>query len=177
MKDAELVAEIKAGNNAALAEVIELYQKKVYALAYAIVGNPQDAMDISQETFIRAWTRIGTWRGEAGLAPWLSRIAANLAVDFLRKNKRLIPVADIKYNEGVQPSIEADLLRAETKSQLEQAVAALPLEYRQLVVLRHSGEMSYQEMADALGLSLSQVKNRLLRARQMLRKSLMGRVE
>ena len=56
-------------------------------------------------------------------------------------------------------------------------MAALPLEYRQLVVLRHSGEMSYQEMADALGLSLSQVKNRLLRARQMLRKSLMGRVE
>ena len=104
MKDAELVAEIKAGNNAALAEVIELYQKKVYASAYAIVGNPQDAMDISQETFIRAWTRIGTWRGEAGLAPWLSRIAANLAVDFLRKNKRLIPVADSSTMREFSPA-------------------------------------------------------------------------
>lgn len=177
MKDIELVAEIKAGNSAALAEVIELYQKKVYNSAYAIVGNPQDAMDIAQDTFIRAWSRIGTWRGETGLAPWLCRIAANLAIDFLRKHKRLIPVADIKSHQEVQPSVEADLLREETKFQLEQAVAALPLEYRQLVILRHSGEMSYQEMADLLGLSLSQVKNRLLRARQMLRKSLMGRVD
>lgn len=177
MNDAELVAEIKAGNSAALAEVIELYQKKVYSSAYAIVGNSPDAMDIAQDTFIRAWDRIGTWRGEAGLSPWLCRIAANLALDFLRKNKRVVPVAEIKYNKDVQPSAEADMLRAETKSQLNQAVVALPQKYRKLIVLRHSSEMSYQEMADLLGLSLSQVKNRLLRARQLLQKDLKGRVD
>lgn len=177
MQEVELVSQIKAGNSAAFASLIEEYQKKVYSVAYGIVRNPEDAMDIAQETFIRVWDRIGTWRGDAALSTWICRVASNLALDFLRKNKRVVPVEDIEYGRDVvQPSVEADVLNAEAKTELDRAVSQLPEEYRQLVVLRHTGDMSYQDMADLLGLSLSQVKNRLLRARQMLRERLKGRV-
>ena len=157
--DEQLVQRIKAGDNAAFTTLIENNQGKVYSVAYGLVRNSEDAMDISQETFLRAWDKIATWRGEASLSTWLCRIASNLAPG------------------EVQCGPDADILSAEQKAELENAVAQLPEEYRHLVILRHAGAMSYRDMATTLGLSLSQVKNRLLRARQMLKRSLTGRVD
>jgi len=175
--DDQLVERIKAGDNAAFTILIEANQSKVYSVAYGIVRNPQDSMDIAQETFIRAWGRIGTWRGEASLSTWLCRIASNLALDLIRKQKKVTPVQEIEYGPGiVQSGIDEDVLVAEQNAELEKALTELPEEYRRLMVLRHTGDMSYQDLADLLDLSLSQVKNRLLRARQMLRKRLTGRV-
>lgn len=176
--DEQLVQRIKAGDNAAFTTLIENNQGKVYSVAYGLVRNSEDAMDISQETFLRAWDKIATWRGEASLSTWLCRIASNLSLDMLRKQKRVVPVREIVFAPGeVQRGPDADILSAEQKAELENAVAQLPEEYRHLVILRHAGAMSYRDMATTLGLSLSQVKNRLLRARQMLKRSLTGRVD
>lgn len=178
MQDEQLVHRILAGDDAAFTTMMEIYQKRVYSVAYGIVRNPDDAMDVAQETFFRAWARISSWRGEASLSTWLCRIASNLALDIVRKNKRVIPVDEIA---GSQVSADADavtaLISAENTAELEKAVAELSEDYRSIIVMRHTAAMSYQDIADALGLSLSQVKNRLLRARQMLKTKLTGRVD
>lgn len=178
MHDQQLVQRIKAGDNAAFTCLVETYQKRVYSVAYGIVHNPEDAMDVAQETFMRAWDKIGSWRGEASLSTWLCRIASNLALDIMRKRKRVIPVQEVQFNPGQShPAAETEILHREQNTEISVAVANLPEDYRRLIVLRHTGEMSYQEMADLLGLSLTQVKNRLLRARQMLKLSLAGRLD
>jgi len=169
----EMVQRIKSGDKAAFSALMEAYQRKIYSVALGIVRNPEDAMDIAQETFIRAWTKIASWRGDASLSTWLCRIASNLAMDTIRKRKRVLPMADIELS-AAENNLEAEVIRAEEKRALDQAIAELPEDYRCLVVLRHTAAMPYQDMADMLGLSLSQVKNRLLRARQMLKTSLSG---
>ena len=176
MVEQQLIQKIKAGDTAAFTILVETYQKRVYSVAYGIMRNQADAMDISQETFMKAWDRIGSWRGEASLSTWLCRIASNAALDYLRKNKRVIPVEQVEYSNQ-QPGVDIDVIESEQRAELNQAVSGLPKDYRELLVLRHAGDMSYQDMADTLGLSLSQVKNRLLRARQMLKNSLAGRID
>lgn len=178
LQDQQFVERIKVGDNAAFTQLVETHQKRVYSVAYGIVRNPDDAMDAAQETFLRAWSKIGSWRGEAALSTWLCRIASNIALDITRKRKRAVPVEEVEFDpDCAQPCAEAVIIQTEEKSQLAMAIAALPEKYRQLIILRHTGEMSYQEMADLLGLSLTQVKNRLLRARQLLKQSLKGRLD
>jgi len=172
-QDTELVRAILAGNDAAFARLVELYQQKLYTVAYGVTGNSQDALDVVQDTFIKAWCNLASWRSEGPLSAWLCRIATNLALDHLRKRKRLVPAEQLEWNRA-GADVEAEVIEAETAAELKRAVDALPEAYRLLIVLRHSGNFSYQEMADMLGITLSQVKNRLHRARKMLKKRLWG---
>lgn len=169
----DLIRRLQQGDHEAFALMVRQNQARVYSVALGLVRQREDALDITQETFLKAFKYIKTWRGDCSLSTWLCKIASNSATDLLRKRRDIQPLEGMDLGQAPKSDEpEAALTMEEQRVLVRQAVAALPREYRELVVLRHSGDMSCQEIADSLGLSLSQVKNRLLRARQMLKAAL-----
>lgn len=183
-REAGLIARIKAGDRPLFYELIQPYQRTVYAAAYSVLGNPTDAEDAAQEAFLKALTHIGQFRSEAKFSTWLVQITLNEARLRIRKDRKGLYSSIDEGNQDEDgdyfPIDYADwreipsetLQRKELKDALQKALDGLKPIYREVVILRDVEHLSITETAEALGITESSVKTRLLRARLMMRDAL-----
>ena len=159
------------GDQAAFAWLVEAYQGPVYRLALRMGLRPEDAEEAAQNAFLAAWRGLPSFRGEAKFSTWLYRLASNAAVDILRREKKYENQWDIEdlQRPDAAPSPQEQVERQDTQQAVRQAMASLPPEFRQVLVLRYLQEMSYQEIAQALALPEGTVKSRINRAKGQLK--------
>jgi RNA polymerase sigma-70 factor (ECF subfamily) len=156
------------------------YQRQVYNLAYRMLGNAEDAGDLVQETFLRAFGALASFRQDASFLTWLYKIASNLCIDQLRSRKAKGALSlDVELEEGREPAAdnritgpEESAVREAVQEVVHRAILNLPERYRVVVVMRHLQDMSVDEIARALNLPTGTVKTHLFRAREMLRERL-----
>lgn len=172
-----------AGDRAEFARLVDAYSSPIYRLGLRMLGNPQDAEDVLQNTFLNALTHLPGFEGRSSLATWLYRIAANEALMLIRKRKpeiELEPVEGGEHAEDLKPAQIVDwsalpedkLLSGEGKNVLDAAIQSLPEPLRIVFILRDVEGLSIKETAESLNLSETNVKTRLLRARLSLRETL-----
>lgn len=177
--DDELVRRSQGDDERSFGELVNRYESKVYSLALKMLRNPEDAEDVLQDTFLRAYRGIKSFQGNSTFSTWVYRITANSALMRLRK-KQLPTVSIEDADEREAPINIADwapgpveqLLSQETQSVMNEAIDALPAEFRQVFVLRDIEELSNADVADILDLSVAAVKSRLHRARLKVRNRL-----
>lgn len=182
-EELELVNQARAGNTAAYSELVRRYERKIFRLARNITQNDEDAEDVLQDTFIKAFEHLDSFQGNSKFYTWLVRIGVNESLMKLRKRKtdRTVPL-DEPVDTGEDPVVreiavwgedpESKFSQEELRRILEEAVQSLRPAFRTVFVLRDIEEMSTEETAEALGLSIPAVKSRLLRARLQLREKL-----
>lgn len=175
--DADLVRQTLNGNTAAYNSLVQRYQRQVYNLAYRMLGNAEDAGDLVQDTFLRAYGALASFRQDASFLTWLYKIASNLCIDQLRSRKAKSTLSlDVELEEGREPAAdirscgpEEAAVRGSVQDVVQKAVLNLPEKYRAVVVMRHLQDMSVDEIARVLDLPTGTVKTHLFRARDMLR--------
>jgi len=175
--DAELVKRTLCGETAAYNGLVQRYQRQVYNLAYRMLGNAEDAGDLVQDTFLRAYGALASFRQDASFLTWLYKIASNLCIDQLRSRKSRSALSlEVELEEGREPA--ADLrqtgpeecaVRDAVQDVVQHAIYNLPEKYRLVVIMRHLQDMSVDEIANALDMPNGTVKTHLFRAREMLR--------
>jgi len=165
----------------AFGELVTRYEGKVYSLSLRMLRNPEDAEDVLQDTFLRAYRGLKSFRGNSTFSTWIYRIAANSALMRLRKKQLpTVSIEDADEREAPlnivdwKPGPVEQLLTEETREAMEQAVEALPPEFRQVFILRDVEELSNAEVAEILDLSVAAVKSRLHRARLKVRNRLIA---
>ena len=178
-----LVAKAKAGDQNAFSELVHRYERKIYRLAKNITRNDEDAEDVLQDAFLKAYTHLDNFKGDSKFYTWIVRIAVNEALMRLRKRKtdRSVPLDEPVElgEETVQREIavwednpEQQYSQEEWRRILDEAVDTLKPDFRTVFVLRDIEELSTEETAETLGISVPAVKSRLLRARLALREKL-----
>lgn len=174
--DRDLMARLAAGDQGALAPLVERHYRRLYRIALAYLREREDALDVVQEAFVKAYQGAARWDGSAEAGPWLSRITVNLAIDRWRRNKRrgqtFAPLAEDDHVASLaDPRAVPDRAVAtrEARDRLAVALRALPERQRAVVVLRHYQDHSLEEIAQALGMSLGTVKSSLHRALARMR--------
>ncbi len=177
--DAAIIEQVLAGDSAPFRLLVERYQRAVFNASYRLVGDHHQAADIAQEAFVRAYRSLHTFRRDAPLAPWLCRIAINLSLNWLKRQRPELSLEERLEKHALElPDLSDEpqrrLLQGERQQSVREAVLALPPDQRAVIELRHFQELSYQEMAQILGISVSNVKVRLFRARKHLRQILEG---
>jgi len=177
-REKEIIDRVLAGETEAFEELVLAHQKNVYNLALRTVGNQEDALDMSQEAFFKAFNSLGSFRGDSKFSVWLYRLTTNLCIDFLRKNKRN-QVQQLSYinPDGEEQDIEISDERFSPETELEKkefrdavisGLDGLSPDYRNILVLREIGGLSYEEISKESGLDIGTVKSRLFRARKRL---------
>lgn len=175
MNEQELIVRLQRGDEAALAELMRLYEKKVYTLCFRMCGSAEDAEEAAQDTFLALWRGIGSFRRESSLATWIYRLASNCCIDLLRRGKRSPGGPSLDDEEVLidavdpAPLPQQELERHELHETLRAGLAALPEDYRAILLLRENEGLSYAEIAESLTLELGTVKSRISRARTLLR--------
>jgi RNA polymerase sigma-70 factor (ECF subfamily) len=178
--------KLGAGDRAELARLVDVYSGPIYRLGLKMLGNPQDAEDVLQNTFLNALTHLSTFEGRSSVATWLYRIAANEALMLIRKRKPEVSLEQETQEDGAQsfedikPAVFADwsglpedeLLSSEGRNILDATIQALPETLRIVFILRDIEGLSIKETAETLNLTETNVKTRLLRARMLLRERL-----
>jgi RNA polymerase sigma-70 factor (ECF subfamily) len=173
--DEQIVERALSGDADAFGEIVRRWERRIYALAYGMLGREDEARDAAQETFIAAFRNLGNFRGEAKVSSWLHRIAVNQCIT---RQRRARTRAENPLEAGTgeaqfaAPAESSPARRAEGRERNEavrRAVAALPPELREVIVLKEFEELTFQEIADALDLPLSTVKSRLYTALRQLR--------
>lgn len=183
MSEEQLIRRAQQGDNGAFEELLLLHQKKVYNLCLRMSANPDDALDLSQEAFLRAWRSLGQYQFEASFSTWLFRLTSNICIDFLRRKKRRQETSLTESyddsDEGAelsvpyaQPGPEQQAMTNETKIELARAMEQLSPEHREILQLRVIEDLQYEQIADILGVRVGTVKSRLARARLSFRKIL-----
>jgi RNA polymerase sigma-70 factor (ECF subfamily) len=178
--DEELVARSIGGDLDAFNQLVLRWERPIYALAYRVIGREEDARDVCQDTFLRAFRALGGFKGQAKFSSWLYRITLNLCRDWIRRERRQ-PIAQAP--EGVDlvelagetepsESIEELVARKEIGAAVAQAMALLPEEQRTAIVLKEYHGLTFQEIADMLDCPLSTVKTRLYQGLTVLRRQL-----
>jgi RNA polymerase sigma-70 factor (ECF subfamily) len=172
--EADLLAKARGGNLFAFEEIVKRYQRRVYATALRILRRHELADEVAQEAFLRAFESLARFDLERPFGPWICRIAANLAINHVRSPAaREQPLPDpAPEAPSAAPGPLDHLLDGEARSVLDRALAELPGEQRAVFVLRVFDELSYREIAEALGIQMGTVMSRLARARERLRESL-----
>ena len=178
--DEELVARSISGDADSFNELILRWERPIYALAYRTIGREEDARDVCQETFLRAFRALPGFRGQAKFSSWLYRIALNLCRDWVRRERRapvVQPPEDADLLElaaAAEPSepIEDLVARKDLARLVERAMEALPEEQRTAIVLKEYHGLTFQEIADLIGCPLSTVKTRLYQGLSVLRREL-----
>lgn len=178
--DEELVARSIGGDTESFNELILRWERPIYALAYRTIGREEDARDVCQETFLRAFRALPGFRGQAKFSSWLYRIALNLCRDWMRKERRapLVQVPEdsdpIEMAAAAEPSesIEDLVARRDLTRIVETVMAQLPEEQRTAIVLKEYHGLTFQEIADLAGCPLSTVKTRLYQGLTVLRREL-----
>ena len=183
LADGELVSTAVAGREASFEELVRRYQRPIASYVYRMVGDYDAALDLTQEVFIKVYNSLARYRSEFKFSTWIYKIAHNAAIDHLRRHsvrEQLVMAGD----ENMRPEVtiesrrltpEQESEREERRSEIESVVQSLPAAYRELIVLRHSHDLSYDEIAEVTGLPLGTVKNRLFRAREAMRELLVPR--
>ena len=177
-----MIRRAQHGDADAFEQLLLEHQKNVYNLCYRMAGNPDDAMDLSQETFLRAWRCLDQYQFASAFSTWLYRLCSNICIDFLRKRRRqqTVPLTfeDADGEEqtyavpDAQPLPEEQVELKLTHETLAAAMAQLLPEHRAVLQLRVVNEMSYEQIADVLDIQIGTVKSRLSRARNQLKKIL-----
>lgn len=181
--DRDLVAHASAGLDGGFAELVRRYQRPISAYVYRMVGDYESALDLTQEIFIKVYGSLDRYRPEFKFSTWIYKIAHNSAVDHLRRNsgRERALVSGTEHDQYEVPLESANLSpeqeseREERRVEIETVVRSLPAPYRELIVLRHAQDLTYEEIVDVTGLPLGTVKNRLFRARELMRQLLVER--
>jgi len=172
MSDVALVALVLEGDQDVFSVLVERYKDAVQNLAYRMLGNITEAEDITQETFVRAFTQLASYKTAHKFSTWLLSIASHLAIDQLRRRRFLaLPLEDVPFLEWIVDaavSPEQSALQGEQQDEVQQYLQKLPGKYRAVIVLRYWHDFSYEEIAAALKLTPALVKARLHRARELL---------
>ena len=183
LTDGELVVGAVKGQTDGFEELVRRYQRPITGYIFRMLGDYEFSLDVTQEVFIKVYNSLHRYSPEYKFSTWLYRIAHNAAIDHIRRN----PVsaqsleaenADGTYQiqiESSRPTPEQDHERSEWRNEIDSVVKCLPAAYRDLILLRHSRDMSYDEIAEVTGLPLGTVKNRLFRAREMMRDMFVAR--
>jgi len=170
--DAALVMDIKAGNKKALGKLVERHKKLAYRLALGLVGNKDDAYDISQEAFLRVYRSAKTYDEKQPFLPWFYTIIANLCRTWLQRRakseSRMVAVDEAPYLLVDDANPEMHLIRKETIARLRQALLDLSFDDREIITLQHFRGMSYDEIAGLLNIPRGTVMSRLYYARKKL---------
>jgi RNA polymerase sigma-70 factor (ECF subfamily) len=160
------------GDRAAFMQIVDAYQRPVYNLCYRMLGDAADAEDAAQETFLRAYTKLNTYKHDRKFSSWLLSIASHYCIDLLRRRRyQFISLDDLppwRWLPTADPQPEEVALTREAHHTLDTLLDSLPSDYRAAVILRYWYEMSYDEIAETLNTTVSAIKSRLFRARQML---------
>jgi RNA polymerase sigma-70 factor (ECF subfamily) len=159
----EIISKVREGSHDAFEEIVRSYQKRVFILAYGILMNREDAMEVTQETFLKLFKSLSSLRDDAKFEPWLFTIANNLCIDKLRKNKKLklqsVSIDDIPEGVAVADQTPEDEEYEENlKQTIKNTIHTLPARQRTIVVMRYFQELKFHEIADNLGISLGTVK-------------------
>ena len=178
--DEVLVARSIGGDAESFNELILRWERPIYALAYRTIGREEDARDVCQETFLRAFRALPGFRGQAKFSSWLYRIALNLCRDWIRRERRAQIVQPpenvdlVELASALEPSetVEDLVTRKDLARAVERAMASLPEEQRTAIVLKEYHGLTFQEIADLVGCPLSTVKTRLYQGLTVLRREL-----
>src|SRR5688572_22025694 len=178
--DEELVARSIRGDADSFNQLILRWERPIYALAYRTIGREEDARDVCQETFLRAFRALPGFRGQAKFSSWLYRIALNLCRDWIRRERRTgfvqpaddVDLAELAAADAPTESIEDLVARKDQLRAIERAMALLPEEQRAVIVLKEYHGLTFQEIADLVGCPLSTVKTRLYKGLSVLRREL-----
>jgi len=171
-----LIQRAQKGNHDAFAALVEEHQHYVYNLALRVVKDENEALDLTQETFVRAWTALPHFKGQSQLRTWLYRIVTNLCYNRLPRLRRSLNdlgddvMEDIPETNFNSPASEFE--SNETRQHLNKAIQNLDANYQLLITLRYQNELSYEEIASTLNLPLGTVKTGIFRAKEQLRKKL-----
>lgn len=177
--EADLIAAAQAGDRGAFDDLVRATYADTYTLAYRLTGNEEDARDVAQEAYLRAYRAIDRFRGDAQFSTWMYRITANCAATYLGRRSRhrhdvlddTVPVADPRTDHD--PQLRADA--SDLRNRLARALDDLPPRLRSVVVLRDIYDLPHESIAAELGISESAAKVRLHRARNKLREQVFGR--
>jgi len=178
--DEELVARSQGGDVESFNQLILRWERPIYALAYRVIGRDEDARDVCQETFLRAFRALPGFRGQAKFSSWIYRIALNLCRDWIRRQRRApvsqIPedmdLGELAAQPGASETVEDLVIRRQLTGLVESAMSTLPEEQRTAIILKEYHGMTFQEIADLQGCPLSTVKTRLYQGLSVLRKRL-----
>lgn len=188
--DPELVTRTLAGREDGFEELVRRYQRPIVAYVYRLVGDYDSALDLAQEVFIKVYSSLERYRSEYKFSTWIYKIAHNAAIDHLRRTssrefEALTTVSDGEVYDRPLLATGADGLalltpeeqseRSERRAEIETVVQTLPAGYRELIALRHAHDLSYDEISEITGLPLGTVKNRIFRARELMRQQFLQR--
>jgi RNA polymerase sigma-70 factor (ECF subfamily) len=185
-EDQELVELVQKGDRAAFRILVQRYERKVYGIAYGMVRNEDDAMDVAQEAFLKVHRYIDRFQGASNFYTWLYRIVVNLCIDFIRKSRK---VKQVDYDDSLSHEAGreisegkiigttfrdplSNLTSQELGDEIKKALDALSDKHKEVILLREIEGFSYQEIADLLEISVGTVMSRLHHARQNLQRSL-----
>jgi RNA polymerase sigma-70 factor (ECF subfamily) len=184
--DSDLINQAKSGDSRAYDKLLKKYKNSVYNLVLRMVRDQQEAEDLTQEAFIKAFHSITSFNEEYAFSTWLYKIATNNCIDYFRKRKLQTFSLDkpVQYKDSeIQHEIpdpdldpEVSIIASERSKLIREAINTLPEKYYRAIVLRHNEEKSYEEIAEILDLPLGTVKARIFRAREMLNKALKDRL-
>lgn len=181
--DGELIARAINGRAEGFEELVRRYQRPITSYIFRMLGNYESSLDVAQEVFIKVYNSLTKYSPEYKFSTWLYRIAHNAAVDHLRRNSVNLQSLEAENGEGTfelqiesrTATPEQEHERREWRSEIESVVRCLPPSYRDLILLRHGRDLSYDEIAQVTSLPLGTVKNRLFRAREMMREMFIER--
>lgn len=182
----ELVEQAQAGDRDAFRQLVERYQRKVYSICYGYVKNAEDALDVSQEVFVKVFRYLDRFNRESSFYTWLYRITCNLCIDHIRKNKKVQSLeyddrinreGTVEGDEYLMPStlgLNADKVyaRKELREKMLEALETLTEKHRTILILREVEGLSYEEMAEVLDISKGTVMSRLFHARKYMQVAL-----
>lgn len=181
--DVELIADAVGGREEGFEELVRRYQRAIVGYVFRMLGDYEASLDVTQEVFIKVYNSLTRYSSEYKFSTWLYRIAHNAAIDHMRRNSVSQQSLETETDDGTYhlqlesraPTPEQDHQRNEWRAEIDTVIKRLPGPYRELIVLRHSQDLSYDEIAEVTGLPLGTVKNRLFRAREMMREILVER--
>ncbi len=184
----ELVKQSIQGDTRAFEELVLQYHNKIYALAFRYMGNEEDAYDMAQEAFIKAFRSLRTFKGKSSFSTWLYRVTANVCLDELRRRKRRIvalsldePLATQEGDEvekeiaDSSPGVDVIYEQKEFSQYIQQLLDEMKPEHKNAIILRDTMGFTYEEIAEVMNCSMGTVKSRISRARNVLRKKITDR--
>jgi RNA polymerase sigma-70 factor (ECF subfamily) len=182
-RERDLVRQAREGDTGAFGELVNMHNERVYAVAFGMVHHADDARELTQQIWIKAWNKLGTYKGDARFFTWLYRVAVFTCLDFLRKKQR---AAEVRYLDEMAPDSDSDFnppssiqarpdrhaQRAEIKLRFEEALKALPAKHRAALVLREVEGLSYEEIARFMNCRKCTVMSRIHYARKSIRENM-----
>jgi len=177
LDDKALALALQSGDEAAFDEIVTRFQGRVYAVAYRVTGNREDALDIAQEVFIKVYRKIDTWKPTGGFLPWVLRMTTNHSIDQLRRKRRypeqaleeaFVPTTEGASVEPVSMRTSTEVQGREIEERIQRALPVLSKSQREVFLLRHYEGLQLAEIADSMGCTVGSVKVHLFRALKKL---------